>query len=625
MSDQASGAAQAKRVVVYDFKRPDKFSKEQIRTVAIIHETFARLLMTRLMPLFGRPVNVHVASVDQCSYEEFIRSSSASTCNAVVGKEPLLGQALVELDPRLASSMLDILLGGRPEGELPTAEWRGARRFDPGAGKTDVVLREYTAAECEVMSDVLGKFMECIRLAWSNVIDMRPRVSNIENDPLFAQIVPPNEAVILVALSARIGDREGSIAVCIPFLTIEPIAKFLTARYWYSMIHQEKDGRSAARGMERYAGIGVEAELCVDGPVIPLRELARLRKGALFPIDREADGAAYLRMGGERVLRLRARDAKAGRTVRFDVEAGTSPDERPSAAEDATEIVESAIKKPIGELQSAFERSLADIQKGIGDIRSRQERLEESIAMGGGAVPEELGAAPLEEEPFAYLGELRPETAAGIMQKERAQLIALVSAHLDAKAASALLAALPAGIQAEVAERIARMGTVNASIVEIVDGIFRRVVSELPRNALRVSGGVEKVVDILNHAERSVERNVVDGMAASDPALAEEIKSLMFVFEDVVLIDRRHVALVLKRVDRDTLLKSMKAVPNDVRDFLWDCVDGEKRPALQEAFGAMGKVRLHDVEEAQQRIVALIREMEENGEIVVARPEDCAE
>ncbi len=624
MSDQTA-AAETKRVVVYDFKRPDKFSREQIRTVEIIHETLARLLMTRLMPLLGRPVDLRVASVDQCSYEEFIRSASTSTCLAVIGMEPLLGQALVEIDPGLADSMLEILLGGRAEGGLPTVEWRGARRFDPGAGNSDVVLREYTAAECEVMSDVFTQFMESIRIAWSQVVDMRPRVMNIENNPLFAQIVPPNEAVILVVMDAKVGEREGSISVCIPYLTIEPIANFLTARYWYSMIKREKDGRSAARGMERYAGIGVDAELCADGPALSLRELGRLRKGALLPIAREAEGAAYLRMGGERVLGLRARDEKRGRVIRFDVKAESGPGAKPEVAEDAADIMEAAIRKPIGDLQAAFERSLADIRQGIGDLRSRQERLEESIAMGSGSVAEELPAAPLEEEPFAYLAALRPETQAGVMQKERPQLIALVSAHLDAKAASSLLAALPAEIQADVAGRIARMGIVNASIVEIVDGVFRHIVSELPRNALRVSGGVEKVVDILNHAERSVERNVVDGMAASDPSLAEEVKSLMFVFEDVVLIDKRQVALVLKRVDTDTFLKSMKAVPNEVRDFLWNCVDDEKRPVLQEAFKDMGKVRLYDVEDAQQRIVALIHEMSENGEILVARPEDCAE
>jgi flagellar motor switch protein FliM len=625
MSEHVGVGGRTKRVVVYDFKRPDKFSKEQIRTIAIIHETFTRLLMARLMPLFGRPVSVHVAAVDQCTYEEFIRSVSTPTCLSVIGMEPLRGQALIEIDPGLAFSMLDMLFGGEAEGGLPTTEWRKARRFDfdPGSGNAGIVPREFTTAEVEVMADIFSRFMDGLRQAWSNVIDMRPRCLAIENNPLFAQIVPPNEAVILVVLSAKIGDREGVINLAIPFLTIEPIALRLTAKYWYSSVRRKNtDERPFKERINRFTGIGLDAELCADGPVLSLREIGNLRKGVLLPLARWAEGSAHVRMGGELVLRLRGRDPNGPRQARYEVEAAgePSPEERAAAETEAAERIDAAIKTSMQEMQSTFASSLSDINQGIGDLKSRQERLEERIELGLSAPEGELPGAPPESEPFAYLGELRPETAAGVMQKEGAQLIALVASHLDAKAASSLLAALAGNVQAEVAGRIARLGSVNAAVVDIVDGVFKRIVSDLPRSALRASGGVEKIIDILNLAERSVERNVVESLEKSDPALAEEIKSLMFVFEDIVMIDAKQVGLVLARVDRDTLLKAMKAIPDEVRDFLWGCVKDGERAALKEAFEGMERVRLHDAEDAQQRIVALIREMEGNGEIVVARP-----
>ena len=204
----------SRKIKIYDFRRPDKFSKEQMRTVQNMHETFARLTTTSLSASLRILVNVHVASVDQLTYEEFIRSIPTTTTLAVVSMDPLKGQIILEIDPAVTFTIIDRLFGGAGEGSKLT--------------------RELTDIEHSVMEGIIVKILGNLREAWTQVIDLRPRLSQIEVNPQFAQIVPPTEMVVLVTLETKIGDVEGMMNLCIPYLTIEPIISKLSAQYWYS-------------------------------------------------------------------------------------------------------------------------------------------------------------------------------------------------------------------------------------------------------------------------------------------------------------------------------------------------------------------------------------------------------
>jgi flagellar motor switch protein FliG len=139
------------------------------------------------------------------------------------------------------------------------------------------------------------------------------------------------------------------------------------------------------------------------------------------------------------------------------------------------------------------------------------------------------------------------------------------------------------------------------------------------------AGGVDDVVEILNMAPRSVEKLVVESLERSDPGLAEEIKRRMFVFEDIVLLERGVVGKVLAEVAEEDLFLALKAAPENVRNFIWDCAAKNDVGRLKAAFEASGRTRLHDVEAAQQRIVGTIRKMEEDGRIFIERPGDATE
>jgi flagellar motor switch protein FliM len=211
-------AADTRKIKIYDFKRPDKFSKEQIRTVSIMHETFARLTTTALSATLRSMVHVHVASVDQLTYEEFIRSIPTPTTLAIINMDPLKGNAILEVDPAITFSIIDRLFGGTGEGTK--------------------AQHELTDIEQSVMEGIIVRILGNMREAWAQVIDLRPRLGQIDTNPQFASIVPPTEMVVLVTLETKVGDVEGMMNFCIPYLTIEPIIGKLSAQYWYSSVRR---------------------------------------------------------------------------------------------------------------------------------------------------------------------------------------------------------------------------------------------------------------------------------------------------------------------------------------------------------------------------------------------------
>jgi flagellar motor switch protein FliM len=176
-------AADTRKIKIYDFKRPDKFSKEQIRTVSIMHETFARLTTTSLSANLRSMVHVHVASVDQLTYEEFIRSIPTPTTLAIINMDPLKGNAILEIDPAVTFSIIDRLFGGSGEGTK--------------------AQHELTDIEQSVMEGIIVRILGNMREAWAQVIDLRPRLGQIDTNPQFAQIVPPTEMVVLVTLETK--------------------------------------------------------------------------------------------------------------------------------------------------------------------------------------------------------------------------------------------------------------------------------------------------------------------------------------------------------------------------------------------------------------------------------------
>lgn len=264
-TEEVSQPQDQRKIKIYDFKRPDKFSKDQIRTISMMHETFARLATTNLSGQLRTLANVHVASVDQLTYEEFIRSIPNPTTLAVINMDPLKGSAILEIDPAVTFSIIDRLFGGKGEGA----------KF----------ARELTDIEQSVMEGIIVRILGNLREAWTQVIDLRPRLGQIETNPQFAQIVPPSEMVVLVTLETKVVDVEGMMNFCIPYLTIEPIISKLSAQYWYSSVRRGTTTENLNILRDRLESIEITLVAELGSMNIRMKDVLALRAGDIVRLS----------------------------------------------------------------------------------------------------------------------------------------------------------------------------------------------------------------------------------------------------------------------------------------------------------------------------------------------------
>ncbi|MDR2103572.1 MAG: flagellar motor switch protein FliG [Treponema sp.] len=225
----------------------------------------------------------------------------------------------------------------------------------------------------------------------------------------------------------------------------------------------------------------------------------------------------------------------------------------------------------------------------------------------------------LQVRPFDFIRRTDPAHLLNFIQQEHPQTIALILAYLEPNKASVILQNLPHEVQSDVARRIATMDRTSPEVLREVERVLEKKLSTLSSEDYTAAGGVESIVEILNLVDRASEKQIIEALEDEDPELAEEIKKRMFVFEDIVMLDDRAIQKVLREVDSQELAKALKSVDTEVQDKIFRNMSKRAAGMLKEDMEYMGPVRLKDVEEAQQKIVSIIRHLEDTGEIVVAR------
>jgi flagellar motor switch protein FliG len=227
----------------------------------------------------------------------------------------------------------------------------------------------------------------------------------------------------------------------------------------------------------------------------------------------------------------------------------------------------------------------------------------------------------LQVRPFDFVRRSDPAHLLNFIQQEHPQTIALILAYLDPGKASVILQNLPHDIQSDVAKRIATMDRTHPETLREVERVLEKRLSTLSSEDYTIAGGVDSIVEILNLVDRASEKSIVEALEEEDPELADEIKKKMFVFEDIVLLDDRAIQKVLREVDSQELAKALKAVDSEVQDKIFRNMSKRAANMLKEDMEYMGPVRMKDVEESQQRIVSIIRHLEDQGEIIISRGE----
>ncbi|MFE1625576.1 flagellar motor switch protein FliG [Brevibacillus reuszeri] len=227
--------------------------------------------------------------------------------------------------------------------------------------------------------------------------------------------------------------------------------------------------------------------------------------------------------------------------------------------------------------------------------------------------------ANLQVRPFDFARKADPGQILNFIQNEHPQTIALVLSYLEAQQAAMILSALPQESQAEVAKRIAMMDSTSPEVIAQVEQVLEQKLSATVTQDYTQAGGIEAIVAVLNGVDRGTERTILDSLEIQDPELAEEIKKRMFVFEDIATLDNRSIQRVIRDVENADLQLSLKVSSEEVREVIFRNMSKRMADTFKEEMEFMGPVRLRDVEEAQSRIVAIIRRLEEAGEIIIAR------
>lgn len=227
--------------------------------------------------------------------------------------------------------------------------------------------------------------------------------------------------------------------------------------------------------------------------------------------------------------------------------------------------------------------------------------------------------ASLQVRPFEFVRKTDPSQLLNFIQDEHPQTIAMILSYLTPAQASMVISSLPPEKQADVAKRIAMMDRTSPDVIKEVERVLERKLSSLVNQDYTIVGGVDAIVNILNTVDRSTEKHIMESLEIEEPELADEIRKKMFVFEDILLLDDRAIQRVLRDVDNADLGVALKAANEEVQNVIFKNLSKRLSAMIKEDMEFMGPVRMKDVEEAQQKIVSVIRKLEDAGEIVISR------
>lgn len=282
-----------------------------------------------------------------------------------------------------------------------------------------------------------------------------------------------------------------------------------------------------------------------------------------------------------------------------------------------TKSVTPQVKEKV--INEFYEVCLAQQYIAEGGIGYAKELLEK--ALGADKAMDVIGklTASLQVKPFEFVKKTDASQLLNFIQDEHPQTIALILSYLSAGQAATILGALVPEKQAEVARRIATMDRTSPDVIKEVERVLESKLSSLVNQDYTIIGGVDAVVEILNTVDRGTEKHIMETLEVEEPELADEIRKKMFVFEDILLLDDRAIQRVLRDVDNNDLAIACKGSTEEVQNAIFSNMSKRLAEMIREDMEFMGPVRMKDVEEAQQKIVSIIRKLEEAGEIVISR------
>lgn len=300
--EAATKSAPAKpreKVAPYDFKRPERVGKEQMRALQSMHEGFGRNFGARLSTLLRSIVEVKLTSVDQLTYSEFTYSLENPSCFNVLRAEPLEGNLILDINPSILFPVIDRMLGG-------------------GKEVNAITRRPCTEIELRLVGKITSEFLEELKKAWDNVLTIDFQVERVESNPQLVQIVPPNEVVILISFELLLGEQRGMLNFCIPFNSIERISSKLSSNNWSTAGKKISTPESAERITRNLRGATVEMVVHLADTTISTKDLLGLRVGDVITTEKDVHSPLTVDVEGVAKFRAKAGSFKGKKAICID-------------------------------------------------------------------------------------------------------------------------------------------------------------------------------------------------------------------------------------------------------------------------------------------------------------------
>lgn len=258
-----------KSVKNYDFKRPTKFSKEQLRTLELIFEHYGRLLSTNLPAYLRKNVTVTVVTSETITFNEFTNSLSNPVILGIANFQPLKGNIIIDMGSEVGYAILDRMLGGQ--------------------GRAIEKMRDFSEIELNILNRIMAVCTDLLREPWKNVLDITPYIERIETNTQFAQIIAPNEMIALVTLSIKIGEVEGFLNMCLPFLTIQDIVDNLNTKFWFTNKNNSNDEDQSVYIESMLQKVDVPVKAVLGKSSIPVKDFLGLQVGDVIKLGTRVD------------------------------------------------------------------------------------------------------------------------------------------------------------------------------------------------------------------------------------------------------------------------------------------------------------------------------------------------
>lgn len=277
--EQVQKEEEKQKVKVYDFRSPQKFSKDHIRTLELVHDNFARIISNYLTAQVRKNVKVKVETVEQVSYEEFIHSVQNPTILTLFKLPPLTGTLLFETNPEFSYQIIDILLGG--------------------TGERKATKTEFSDIDKNIMHQVVAGLLSNLVLAWEDIMEVQPEIESIETNPAINQTLSPNEPVALIVFSVEMGKSTTFINLCIPYLSIEKLLYKLVVQYWFKNGDEEQEDDSDEKIREGLNPVEVELSAKLGDTHLSVNDFLRLSIGDIIKLDNKCSEPVKVLVEGE--------------------------------------------------------------------------------------------------------------------------------------------------------------------------------------------------------------------------------------------------------------------------------------------------------------------------------------